>query len=206
VVPYVWDSFFLTQYGNKEQFQWIPPSDWRSVDVVIMDPNISFQKSTFYSLLLVEAFSRAYPEWRGKVQIINGDRLKLSSNANNNLLPTLELYRAGRVNLYDRKKIHTILQENRSACFMTHQWNNDYNYMTLELMYANYPILHNSEGWSSYGYYYSINAWDKAIQTLANAIQNHHTNMNIYQTHCSRLIWKHSIHNPEIQSRWKKLL
>ena len=206
VVPYVWDSCFMTQYGNKEQFEWNPPTDWRTVDVVIVDPNISFQKCTFYSLLLVEAFSKKYPEWRGKVQIINGDRLKLSSNAHNNLLPSLELYRSGRVMLYERKKIHTILNENRSACFLTHQWNNDYNYMTLELLYANYPILHNSEGWSNYGYHYSINDWEKAIQTLANAIQNHQENMYMYQTHAARLIWKHSVHHPDIQRRWKELL
>jgi len=206
VVPYVWDSFFMTQYGNKEQFQWVPPTDWRNVDVVIVDPNISFQKCTFYSLLLVEAFSKKYPEWRGNVQIVNGDRLKLSANAHNNLLPSLSLYRSGRVILYELKKIHTILEENRSACFITHQWNNAYNYMTLELMYANYPIVHNSDGWDTYGYHYSVNKWDDAIKTLANAIQNHQENMNIYQTHASRLIWKHSIHNPDIQRRWKELL
>ena len=206
VVPYVWDSFFMTQYGNKEQFQWVPPADWRTVDVVIVDPNISFQKCSFYSLLLVEAFSKAYPEWRGTVQIINGDRLKLSSNAHNNLLPSLELYRSGRVALYDRKRIHTILQENRSACFITHQWNNAYNYMTLELMYANFPIVHNSDGWDTYGYHYSLTAWDRAIQTLANAIQNHQENLTVYQTHAARLIWKHSIHNPAIQQRWSALL
>jgi hypothetical protein len=206
VVPYVWDSFFMTQYGNKEQFEWLPPADWRTVDIIIMDPNISFQKCTFYSLLLAEAFYRKYPEWNGTVHVINGDRLKISSNANNNLLPSLSLHRAGRVKLYDRKKIHTILQENRSACFMTHQWNNDYNYMALELFYANYPILHNSEGWSTYGYHYSIDEWDKAIETLANAVQHHQENMNIYKTHAARLIWKHSVHNPDIQRRWKELL
>jgi len=78
--------------------------------------------------------------------------------------------------------------------------------MTLELLYANYPILHNSEGWSNYGYHYSINEWEKAIQTLANAIQNHQENMYMYQTHAARLIWKHSVHRPDIQRRWKELL
>jgi len=204
--PYVWDSCFMTQYGQKQDFQWIPGTDWRDVNIVIMDPNISFQKCTFYSLLLAEAFSKKYPEWRGTVEIINGDRLKLSSNANNNILPALSLYRAGRVHLYERKKIHTILKENRSACFITHQWNNDYNYMTLELLYANYPILHNSNGWAPYGYHYSIYEWNKAIETLANAIQNHQENLPIYETHAARLMWKHSIHNPDIQRRWKELL
>jgi hypothetical protein len=206
VVPYVWDSCFLTQYGNREQFEWIPPTDWRTMDIVIMDPNISFQKCTFYSILLVEAYSKLHPEWRGTVHIINGDRLKLSSNSHNNLLPALSLYRTNRIRLYERKKIHQILEQHRSACFLTHQWNNDYNYMTLELLYCNYPILHNSEGWAPYGYSYSINAWEKAIETLHGALLNHERNLHIYKTHAANLIWKHSSHNPSIQRRWRELI
>ena len=206
VVPYVWDSCFLTQYGNREQFEWIPPTDWKTMDIIIMDPNISFQKCTFYSILLVEAYSKLHPEWRGNVHIINGDRLKLSSNAHNNLLPALSLHRAGRIKLYERKKIHQILELHRSACFLTHQWNNDYNYMTLELLYCNYPILHNSEGWAPYGYSYSINAWEKAIETLHGALSNHERNLHIYKTHAANLIWKHSSHHPDIQRRWRELI
>ncbi len=206
VVPYVWDSCFITQYGTKETIEWIPSKDWKNMDIVIMDPNISFQKCSFYSLLLIEAFSKKYPEWNGKVHVINGDRLKMSSNAYNFTLPSLSMYKSNRIILENRKKIHTIINENRSACFITHQWNNDYNYNTLELFYCNYPILHNSEGWQQYGYYYSINEWDKAIETLYMALRYHNNNMNIYKTHASNLIWKHSIHNPNIQKRWRELL
>ena len=206
VVPYVWDSCFITQYGTKETIEWVPPNDWRTMDFVIMDPNISFQKCSFYSVLLIEAFSKKYPEWQGNVHVINGDRLQISSNAYNVFLPSLSMYKNNRIKLYGRKKIHAILQEYRSACFITHQWNNDYNYMTLELLYCNYPILHNSEGWSNYGYYYSINEWDKAVQTMYNAVKNHTENLNIYKTHSANLIWKHSVHNPIIQERWGKIL
>lgn len=206
VVPYVWDSSLLTHYGAKETIEWIPPTDWRNMDIVIMDPNISFQKCSFYSLLLIEAYSKKYPEWRGKVQVINGDRLQLNATAFNFVLPSLTMYTSGRIVLHGRKKIHTILKENRSACFMTHQWNNDYNYMTLELMYCNYPILHNSDGWNNFGYHYSINAWDKAVETLHHALAFHNERLTIYKTHATNLIWKHCIHNPVIQEQWKALL
>jgi hypothetical protein len=206
VVPYVWDSCFITQYGNKEAIEWIPPSDWTTQDFVIMDPNISFQKCYFYSLLLIEAFSKKYPEWKGNVQIINGDRLKMEMNSFNFVLPSLTLYKNNRIVLHGRKTIHTILNENRSACFITHQWNNDFNYMTLELLYCNYPILHNSEGWRQFGYYYSIDKWNDAIETVFSSLKDHKENMNIYKTHAANLIWRHSIHNPDIQSEWKAIL
>ena len=206
IAPYVWDPCFITQYGTKDTIEWAAPADWRTQDIVIMDPNISFQKCYFYSLLLCEAFSKKYPEWQGKVQIINGDKIKIDANSLNFVLPSLTLYKKDRIVLHGRKNIHTILKDHRSSCFITHQWNNDFNYMTLELLYCNYPILHNSEGWDKFGYVYSINKWDEAIETMYNAFKNHKYNLNIYKTHAANLIWTHSIHNPETQSEWRKIL
>ena len=207
IAPYVWDPCFITRYGTKDIIEWVPPiGGWRTQDIVIMDPNISFQKCYFYSLLLCEAFSKKYPEWQGKVQIINGDKIKIDANSFNFVLPSLTLYKKNRIVLHGRKNIHTILRDHRSSCFITHQWNNDFNYMTLELLYCNYPILHNSEGWENFGYTYSINKWDAAIETLYNALKNHLSNLNIYKTHAANLIWTHSIHNPEIQREWRKIL
>ena len=203
IAPYVWDPCFITQYGTKDTIEWAAPADWRTQDVVIMDPNISFQKCYFYSLLICEAFSKKYPEWQGKVQIINGDKIKIDANSFNFILPSLTLYKKNRIVLHGRKNIHTILKDHRSSCFITHQWNNDFNYMTLELLYCNYPILHNSEGWDKFGYVYSVNKWDEAIETMYNAFKNHKYNMNIYKTHAANLIWTHSIHNPEVQSPWR---
>jgi hypothetical protein len=206
IVPYVWDPKCLTHYGNKENMNWTPPNDWRTQSIVICDPSISFQKCTFYSLLLAEEFSKSFPEWKGCVHIINGDRLTLSSYAIHNILPSLTLYQAKRVIMHPRKKIHTIMEEYRNACFITHQWNNAYNYMTLELMYCNYPILHNSDGWESFGYHYSINQWEAAIQKLYLALTCHKMNLNIYKTHAAQLIWKHSIHHPDMQQSWHAIL
>jgi hypothetical protein len=206
IAPYVWDPCFITQYGTKDTIEWAAPADWRTQDIVIMDPNISFQKCYFYSLLLCEAFSKKYPEWQGKIQIINGDKIKIDANSFNFVLPSLTLYKKNRIVLHGRKNIHTILKDHRSSCFITHQWNNDFNYMTLELLYCNYPILHNSEGWDKFGYVYSINKWDEAIETMYNAFKNHKYNLNIYKTHAANLIWTHSIHNPEVQSQWRKIL
>lgn len=206
VVPYVWDPCLINQYGARDTIEWIPPVDWRKSDFVIMDPNISFQKCYFYSLLLIEAFSKKYPEWRGSVQVVNGDRINIQPNANNNVLPSITLYKQGRIILHARKNIHTILKENRSACFITHQWNNDFNYMTLELLYCNYPILHNSAGWDKFGYVYSINKWNEAIETMYRALTSHSENLNIYKTHAANLIWKHSIHNPDNQAQWRAFI
>jgi len=206
VVPYVWDPCFIEQYAVKAKSMWQPPVKWETQDIVITDPSISFQKCSFYSVLLVEAFAKAHPEWKGKLHIVNGDRLKLSANAFNKVVLSLQLYQTNRLLLYPRKKITQIMEDYRSACFITHQWNNDYNYMTLELIHYDFPILHNSEGWANFGYYYSINKWDKAIELLYHVLISHKDQLSTYQTHAHNLLWKHSIHNPDIQGRWATIL
>jgi hypothetical protein len=205
IAPYVWDPCFMTHYGTKTVTQWKPPKDWRTQDIVIMEPSISFQKCAFYSLLLAEAYSKAHPEWRGNVHVVNGDRLSLSTYAQNRVLPYLTLYQTKRLHLYGRKRLPDVLEEYPSACFLAHQLSNEYNYMTLEIMYCQFPILHNATGWSPYGYYYSVDEWEKAIETLHTVLTRHKENLAIYKTHMAQLQWKHSIHHPEIRRRWAEL-
>jgi hypothetical protein len=206
IAPYVWDPCFVNHYGTKEQIEWRPVSDWRNMDIVIMDPNISFQKCYFYSLLLVEAFYRRCPEWRGSLHMINGDRLKIQTNAMNFVLPELSLEKDKKLILHSRKNFHSILTDHKSACFITHQLNNDLNYMTLELLYCGYPVLHNSDAWSQFGYHYDINKWNAAIDTLENSLKHHNELLSIYKSHAANLIWRHSIHNMQNQNEWRHIL
>ena len=205
VVPYVWDPCFITQYGSKHP-KWVAPQDWTKSDIIICDPNISFQKSYFYSLLLAEAYSKKYPEWRGNVVVVNGDKLSHQINATGFILENLSLYKNKRIVLVGRKSLHEIITEYPSATFITCQWNNSFNYMTLELMYCGFPILHNSDGWEDFGYYYSVNKWSNSIETLHGALKNHKTCLKMYENHVANLMWKHSINNPENQKEWVDII
>jgi hypothetical protein len=204
IVPYVWDHMFISKYSKH--IQWEACIDWRQTNIIISDPNISFQKSYFYSLLLAEAFYKDYPEWKGNIILINGDKLQLQINATHFILENLSLYKENRVKLLPRQPIYDTLDNNKSSIFITHQWNNAFNYMTLELMYRGFPVLHNSDGWEDFGYYYSINNWNKAKELLYNTMRYHKDNISLYKSHTNLLLWKHSIHNPDIQSSWKTII
>lgn len=206
IAPYVWDPLFIQNGVNPVDIKWRAPTDWKKTDIIIMDPNISFQKASFYSLLLVDAFSKKCPEWMGNVLVINGDRLKLQANMSGFVLPSLDLYKKGRVSLLGRMGIQDILKKHQSATFITCQWTNPFNYMTLELMFNDFPVLHNSDGWEAFGYAYSVNKWDAAISVLEKAIRHHSELLSVYRSHSAQLIWKHSIHNPDIRREWRRLL
>ena len=203
VVPYVWDSCFLEQNGVN---RWSPaPGGWRSTDIVIVEPNISFQKHALYPLLLVEAFARRCSEWRGRVILMNYDTLERSAHFKHEILPSLTSL-SGRIVTKGRETIVDVLRANPHALFVTHNVNNDYNYMLFELMDRGFPALHTSVGWKEYGYYWSTDRWEEAQLLLFDVLQSHGEKEAAYRCDAKQLAWQHSPWNPTNQILWAEIL
>ena len=204
VVPYVWDSQMLTG-DNERRFQWRPPAKVEDDKFLILEPNISFQKSSLIPLMILEAWFRKNPTWKGEIILINGERLLLIPFFRETVWKNLEIVKAGRVKTRGRVDILTLLNEYPSAIPVCHQWNNEYNYMVLEYFHCGYPVLHNSSDWSSYGYYYPNADIAKGVEMIEKVREFHHENLESYKTHARALAWKHSPYNPDIQAEWRKI-
>jgi hypothetical protein len=189
IAPYVWDPTWIQGYPR-----WTRPADWRTMDIVVVEPNLSFQKCSLYPILLVQAFRSAYPEWKGSLIVQNSERLFLSRWFRERLAPSLK----GSIVWKGRQTLETILLENRSAAFVSYPITNDYNYLVLELLYLGFPILHHSDMWST-GSNWSINKWSEALQQLRTLLE-FHTPRN------HSVIWYHSSQNPINRSRWMSIL
>jgi hypothetical protein len=122
------------------------------------------------------------------------------------ILPELTIQKKGRLVLKGRQSIKDIVREHPSAAFICHQFNNDYNYMLLELMTCNFPVLHNSVGWSSFGYIWNPDRWEESLQQLATMLRSHSENLFAYKAQARQLAWKHSPWNPILRAEWNKLL
>lgn len=205
IAPYVWDPIILTDDG-KRKLTWTPPLPGDVQKVIVMEPNISFQKTALIPILGIERWYRKNKSWNGEVYIFNGERLGMTPFFRESILPTLDLHKDGKLKLMGRRDIISILKEFPSATFMLHQWNNEYNYMLFELLWAGYPAIHNATSWSNYGYSYTGADLDK-IGALFTEVQEHHSaKLETYKGHARTLAWKHSPYNPEIQKGWADLL
>jgi hypothetical protein len=206
IAPYVWDSCIVTRDG-EQRHQWRPRAAPEDDVIVIMEPNISFQKSSLVPLLTVERWYRASGrKWRGKVVVVNGDRLEHSPHFNNSLKSTLDIFTDGRVELLDRRDILTVMKTWPSALFVLHQYNNEYNYMTLELLHCGFPVVHNSEAWAAFGYTYSGNNIQSGAEQIHAAWSTHAEHLEAYRAHSAALTWRHSPYNPTVQEAWNALL
>jgi hypothetical protein len=105
-----------------------------------------------------------------------------------------------------RHDIPSIMSEYPHAIGICHQWNNQYNYMTLEYLSAGFPVIHNAPDWYDIGYMYKGHNINEGAAALECAILQHATSLEQYKAGAEVLRWRHSPYNPEVQKAWHELL
>jgi len=208
IAPYVWDHNILTRNGSRV-LQWRAPMSPEEEIFVVMEPNISFQKSALVPLFILEKWYREVGKpkgWKGSIQVVNGERYSMVPHFVHNIMPYLDIFRDARVELLGRRDIVTALTTWPSATFLLHNMNNEFNYMTLELLWSGFPVLHNSPSWLDFGYGYQdadLVAGASLVETVRKA---HAGRLETYRAHAATLAWRYSPYNPEIHAAWAKII
>jgi hypothetical protein len=206
IAPYVWDPCIITRDGEL-RLKWRPRAAPEDDVFVIMEPNISFQKSSLVPLMALERWYRSKGRaWKGKIVVINGERLDQTPHFAMSVNPTMDLFKDGRVEMKERMDMISVMKAWPSAIFVCHQYNNEYNYMTLELLISGFPVIHNSGFWSSFGYAYDGNDLESAAHQIQTAYSSHVDIAEAYKSHALTLAWRHSPYNPKVQHAWEELL
>ena len=203
IAPYVWDPCILTAGGTRS-FEWTPPVKGEEVFLLI-EPNISFQKTSLIPLCILESWYRKNPKWTGKIILVNGNRLDVLPYFRTSLADSFDLVKDGRVEFHGRVTIVDLMTNYPSAIPICHQWNNEYNYMVLEYFHCMYPVLHNASDWASYGYYYPNSDIATGVATLER-ILHQPMHRERFRSHAKALTWRHSPYNPDVQREWENLL
>jgi len=202
-VPYVWDSCFIDM--SSKNMRWRPRQGEEKETFVITEPNISFQKSSIIPILALERWYRKNKGWNGQVVVINGDRLLQTPYFKECIYNGLDLVKDEKISMVSRSDILKTLEVYPYASFILHQINNEYNYMALELLHNNYPVIHNASSWKEYGYYYTGSDLDSLGEEISR-VKNHSTVLETYTSHAKSLIWTHSPYNPEVQKVWSEII
>ena len=206
IAPYVWDSSILTRDGTQN-ISWQEPKTPEDEVFVVMEPNISFQKSSLVPLFILERWYRSHgANWKGKIVVINGERLSMVPHFMGNVQPYLDIFKDGKVELTGRNDIVSTLKEWPSATFVLHNYNNEFNYMTLELLYSGFPVIHNSPSWMEFGYGYHGADLAEAAGLIEAARTRHSEGITTYKSHAATLAWKYSPYNPAIHAAWGRII
>jgi len=110
IAPYVWDPCILTD-GNRRNPQWRARKGDEKETFIVMEPNISFQKTGLLPIMALEGWYRKNKDWNGQVVVVNGDRMASIPFFKESILNTLELQKDGKLIIVGRKDMITMMTD-----------------------------------------------------------------------------------------------
>lgn len=179
-VPQVWDHSMLDLQDDhtREHFGYRKKKKGELWKVGVTDPNITVMKTVHMPALVCEAAYRKRPGVFDKIHITNS--LQFMENAHfKSFMEALSSARAGVMTVEQRFMLYDFLAKHVHA-IVTHHWENGLNYLYYEVLYGNYPLIHNSEFLADYGYYYKDFDAEDGARALLTAIKDHDRSLASY--------------------------
>lgn len=173
------------------------PEAW---SLATFDANINVVKSFHIPLLVAETAYRKEPDKIRRMMLFCTEHLKGRQHFESYVGCT-SLGKANKVTAEARHGIVAMLGR-EVDCVITHQWENDLNYLYWDVMSLGYPLIHNSSRIKDAGYYYPDFDPQSGGEALLDALNNHQG-----QRECDiETVWKYSVGNPVNQKTYKELL
>ena len=174
VLPHIWDETFVERVVAKRKlnFGYMPGKPAKRI--AIFEPNIEVVKSCHIPMLACDLAFRQRPELIDTVWVTNTDHLRNQLTFKKFYL-TLDIGTTpadkGGCSCESRYNLIEFQSQHADIC-VSWQWENALNYAYYELLYGQYPLVHNSE-MLPVGYrYHGFDAHDGA-RALLMAITEH---------------------------------
>lgn len=199
-VPHIWApaaiEHAMASMGINPAFK-RPDKAW---SLGTFDPNINVVKSFHIPLLVADAAHQQDPDQVRRMMLFCTEHLKGRQHFESYVART-SLGKVGKVTSEGRHGIVAMLGREVDVV-ITHQWENDLNYLYWDVLSLGYPLVHNSSRIKDAGYYYAD--FDPAAggAALLDALANHQGPREQDQ----EAVFKYHIGNPENQSQYHELL
>ena len=192
-VPYLWSPFFVNQaLKEKKRIKYDPSA---KKQVIVLEPNRNSSKTCLVPLIICENFNKVFPQACMSFSFFNTSQFRGNKSFNR----FLEGFKSAKEDkLYFNKKWWTMdAIERVGQIILSHQTDNELNYLYFEALYLGLPLIHNSPRIKEYGYYYPDSDILTASNQIYNAILHHEENLAEYKKQNNALIEKYSPTNPE---------
>jgi hypothetical protein len=206
ILPYIWEPWFIDgslkeEYKINEKFS----LETDKTNVACLEPNISISKNFITPLYIAEALERDDSSIIKNMCLYGSKHMAEEKNFKK-LTESTDLFRARKLTIELRYSLIKLLNQKKFGIVISNHFYNDLNYVTLESLYLNYPIIHNSEFCKEAGYFYPKFDVSIAKEKLKQAIQtNDHISKNALEA-SKEVLWGFSIKNPLVQERYRELI
>lgn len=160
-VPYLWHPEFVEQRSTRIQahgfrYGYVCQKDDQKTDigmrVAIFEPNVSVVRSSSIPMLICDDAYRADPTSVKAMHVLNSLHMKDHATLRC-LANSLDIVRAHRATFHGLHDVVSFMSQFADVV-VAHQWQKAQNYTALDVLYGNYPLIHNAEWMKEAGYYY----------------------------------------------------
>jgi hypothetical protein len=225
-VPFVWDPMFIDEVDNlysKDAVDengnvvptldqlpiYIPGKEPGDLRLTVFEPNLNVVKFSMIPMLIAEEVLDRGGDFN-KLHIVSAARL-YKNEYWKKFVGKLHLTQgknkdnAGRLQVQHRFPIHYLLAQ-FTDIVLSHQWENPLNYAYLDVMYLQFPLIHNADMIKDAGYYYPDFEIHKGADQLQWVIENHDKNIDEYNERNEEVLTRYTVFNDGLLETYGKLL
>ena len=203
--PHIWSPACLDRSAALAgvDLRYRPPAEgrWR---IGVFDPNVNVVKTFHLPLLVCEEGYRRAPERIDRVLLFGAAHL-IETPHFKEFCGITRLAQAGRLFAEARFPLAEVLGRHVDVA-VTHQWENNLNYLYWDILSNGWPLIHNSEAIAEAGYYYPDFDPQTGGEVLAAALETHRLRGGGPSPADREAVWRHSIDNPKVQAAYAALV
>ena len=150
-MPHIWSPMFLQKqideysakgahFGFKQHTDGEPRRAWRAA---MFEPNISVVKNCFLPMLICDHAYRLNSQAINYMMVLNSFGMKEHLTFNR-LALCLQLTKDGKASYEPRLSFADCMMNYQMDVVVSHQWENEQNYLYYDALYGDYPLIHNS--------------------------------------------------------------
>lgn len=194
-IPYIWQPKYM-----DESLRYTPGSN---KNIGIMEPNLNMTKNCLMPIYLIEKVFREEPNLINQMQVHCSAQFR-EKKYFISLMNKLNIVHQNKAVFGPRLTMHDTFQ--LSNVIVSHQILNSLNYVYLEAMYLDMPLIHNSADIREAGYFYPEYDLNIGAAKLKEALKSHDDNLTQYRSNAKSVFERFSPDNEGVREQYSKLL
>ena len=192
--PYIWSPKFIKIEARNLNVnpEYTPVA---RPNIAVVEPCLNISKTNFIPLLIILQTLREKEHCFNKAYIFSNKFQKGFEKVGKHLNSNTSLAQhPDRIYFDPSQKIPSIFH-NDNPIILSHQFYNELNYVYLEALYYNFPLVHNSEPFQEAGYFYEGFNIKEGAKEIAIATEKHNDIMKQSKEKSEEIIYKYSPEN-----------
>lgn len=205
-IPYIWEPWFIDGSILKDsKINEKYSKNINKKNIVSLEPNISIAKTCIVPTIIAEGLELKDPTKIDSMTLFGAKTIEDRETFKSFCLNT-ELNRNGKLIIENRYSIGKLFNLKRIGTIVSNHFYNDLNYVTLEALYLNYPIVHNSKFCKEGGYYYDDFNTELGVEQLSRAISTDDHLSDEKLKSAKEIIYEYSTSNPSTHRAYRELI